>query len=364
MNSPATVRFNDPPVTGYNSMDVDESTVSRMSTDQLYFGPADDPESCSVSSNGPEVFSPISDHSRPAQCDQPGLPVHPDLYIGPEDDLMAGMHDQSLPAQPDMLGLAIHPDLYLRPDEDIMTEIPDPSPPGPTYHPDVPIHPDLYLGPDEDLMPEFLAPKSNPNPTLKVSIIPEIPLAPTTRVFDVTDEEDKFFDYKSLLAQPDQPGFPIHPDMYLGPEDDLIDCEVKQECADSDSEVSGAPVVSRASIAKSPEHDLPHPDVTYEELLAMVRDLRPFESYNHTGIQSIQDGVQDYKQRHGHIPNPSIQQLLEAERPFRTAWAKTSDKLRRADEDLQKLQRAECLTSEMLKVLDSLILRFEDQIQM
>ncbi|KAG2128376.1 uncharacterized protein EDB93DRAFT_1256674 [Suillus bovinus] len=296
-----------------DSMDVDESTVSQMSTDQLNLEPADDPESCSVSSNGLEVFSSISDHSSPAQCDQPGLPVHPDLYLGPEDDLMAGMHDQSLPAQPDMLGLAIHPDLYLGPDEDIMTEIPDPSPPAQPYHPDVPIHPDLYLGPDEDFMPEF---------------------------------HDK-----SLPAQPDQPGSPIHPDMYLGPEDDLIDCEVKQEHADSDSEVSGAPVVSRAY-------------VTYEELLAMVRDLRPFESYNHTGIQSIQDRVWDYKQQHRHIPDPSIQQLLKAERPFQTAWAETSDKLRRADEDLWRLQRAECLTSEMLKVLDSLILRFEDQIQM
>ncbi|KAG2154493.1 uncharacterized protein EDB93DRAFT_1248294 [Suillus bovinus] len=169
--------------------------------------------------------------------------------------------------------------------------------------------------------------------------------------------------------------------MYLGPEDDLINYEVKQERADSDSEVSGALVVSRAcrflptiqdSLLNSspkrlqnlPECDLPHTDVTYEELLAMVWDLRPFESYNHTGIQSIQDWVRDYKQRHGHIPNPSIQQLLKAERPFRTAWAETSDKLRRADEDLRRLQRAECLTSEMLKVLDSAILRFEDQIQM
>ncbi|KAG2158035.1 uncharacterized protein EDB93DRAFT_1246527 [Suillus bovinus] len=326
MNSPATVRFNDPPVTEYNSMDVGESTVSRMSTDQLNLGLADDPESCSVSSNGPEFFSQISDHSPPAQCDQPGLPVYPDLYLGPEDDLMAGMHDQSHPAQPDMPGLAIHPDLYLGPDEDIMTEIPDPSPLAQPYHPDVPIHPDLYLGPDEDFMPEF----------------PD----------------------KSLPAQPDQPGSPIHPDMYLGPEDDLIDCEVKLEHADLDSGVSGAPVVSRALIAKSPERDLPHPDVTYEELLAMVRDLRPFESYNNTGIQSIQDRVWDYKQQHRHIPDPSIQQLLEAERPFQTAWAETSDKLRRADEDLQRLQRAECLTSKMLKVLDSLILRFEDQIQM
>ena len=41
---------------------------------------------------------------------------------------------------------------------------------------------------------QYTAPKTNPNPTLKASTIPEIPLAPTTRVFDVTDEEDEFFD--------------------------------------------------------------------------------------------------------------------------------------------------------------------------
>ncbi|KAG2141390.1 uncharacterized protein EDB93DRAFT_1294507 [Suillus bovinus] len=258
MNSPATVRFNDPPVTEYNSMDVDGSTVSWMSTDGLYLGPADDPESCSVSSNGPEVFSPISDHSPPAQCDQPGLPVHLDLYLRPEDDLMAGMHNQSLLAEPDMPSLAIHLDLYLGPDEDLMTGIPDPLPPAQPYQPDVPIHPNLYLGPDEDFIPEF----------------PD----------------------KSLLAQSDQLGFPIHPDMYLGPEDDLINCDVKQECADLNSEVSGALVVSRSLIAKSPKRDLPHPDVTYEELLAMVWEFQPFQSYNHTGIQSIQDWLRDYKQ--------------------------------------------------------------------
>ncbi|KAG2153438.1 uncharacterized protein EDB93DRAFT_1270994 [Suillus bovinus] len=41
---------------------------------------------------------------------------------------------------------------------------------------------------------QYTAPKSNPNPTLKASIIPEIPLAPTTCVFNMIDEEDEFFD--------------------------------------------------------------------------------------------------------------------------------------------------------------------------
>ncbi|KAG2158274.1 uncharacterized protein EDB93DRAFT_1246129 [Suillus bovinus] len=47
---------------------------------------------------------------------------------------------------------------------------------------------------DQDNGRQYTAPNSNPNPTMKASIIPEIPLAPTTHVFDVTDEEDKFFD--------------------------------------------------------------------------------------------------------------------------------------------------------------------------
>ena len=77
-------------------------------------------------------------------------------------------------------------------------------------------------------------------------------------------------------------------------------------------------------------------------------------------VQSIQDRLGDYKHRHGNLRDPSIPQLLEAERPFRTAWADTSDKLRRADEDLRRMQRAERMTVEMLKVVESLIDEFED----
>jgi hypothetical protein len=81
-------------------------------------------------------------------------------------------------------------------------------------------------------------------------------------------------------------------------------------------------------------------------------------------VQSVQDRLGDYKHCSGDLPDPSIPLLLEAERTFRIAWLDTSDKLRRADADLQRLQRAQRMSVEMLKVVDSLINRFEDQIPM
>jgi len=40
------------------------------------------------------------------------------------------------------------------------------------------------------------------------------------------------------------------------------------------------------------------------------------------------------------------------------AWAETSDKLRRADADLRRMQRAQQLISKLLKVVDTLIAQF------
>ncbi|KAG1802804.1 uncharacterized protein HD556DRAFT_1437866 [Suillus plorans] len=152
MGSPATVRFNEPPVTQYDSMDVDDSTEFQISTDQLYLGPDDDTDSYPVSSSGPDVLSFIPDQSPPGHADQPGLPIYPDLYLRPEDNLM-----------------------------------------------------------------------------------PEIPT---------------------------------------------------------------------------------QSDVTNADLLSMVLEFWPFGSYHHTGLQSIQDRLDDYRHQHGNLPDPYIQQLLEAERPF------------------------------------------------
>jgi len=46
------------------------------------------------------------------------------------------------------------------------------------------------------------------------------------------------------------------------------------------------------------------------------------------------------------------------------AWAETSDKLRRADADLQRMQRAQQLSSELLKAVDTLIAQFDNQLHM
>ncbi|KAG1738325.1 uncharacterized protein EDB91DRAFT_1082722 [Suillus paluster] len=88
MNSHPTVRFNDPPATEYYSMDVDDSTQSGTSTDDLYLGLDDDIEDDSVSSSGPGVLAAIPDQLPPAQYDQPVQYIDPDLYLGPDEDLI------------------------------------------------------------------------------------------------------------------------------------------------------------------------------------------------------------------------------------------------------------------------------------
>ncbi|KAG0694350.1 hypothetical protein DFH29DRAFT_1006421 [Suillus ampliporus] len=236
MSSHPAVRFNEPPVTDYNAMDLDESSVSRVSLDDLYLGPDDDIDYDSVSSGPLDVLAEI-----------------PGTFIN-------------------SLGS---------------------SPP----------------------------------------------------------------------AQPDQPALPIDPDLYLGPEDDLIDVDELPDSADADPDAPAPPEVSM-SYETSTELHAEQPELTNEDLYSMVREFRPFGSFEHTGLKSIKDRLGDYTRRNGDLPDPSIPQLLEAERPFRMAWAETSDKLKRADADLQRLQRAERMSVEMLKVVDSLIDRLEEQIQM
>ncbi|KAG2113684.1 hypothetical protein DEU56DRAFT_905406 [Suillus clintonianus] len=56
MSSHPAVRFNDPPVTDCNAMDVDDSSMGRVSPDDLdglYLGPEDDLEHVSMSSGPP-----------------------------------------------------------------------------------------------------------------------------------------------------------------------------------------------------------------------------------------------------------------------------------------------------------------------
>ncbi|KAG1795856.1 uncharacterized protein BJ212DRAFT_1306481 [Suillus subaureus] len=69
-------------------MDVDESTVSRASLDDLYLGPDDDIEYDSPSSGSLDVLAAIPNQSPLAQADHPGFLIDPDLYLGPEDDII------------------------------------------------------------------------------------------------------------------------------------------------------------------------------------------------------------------------------------------------------------------------------------
>ncbi|KAG2141230.1 hypothetical protein DEU56DRAFT_911335 [Suillus clintonianus] len=79
MSPQSTVQFNDPPVTDYNSMDVDESFVSQVSLDDLYLGSDDDIEYDSVSSGPPDALAAIPNQSPPAQADDSGCIIDPDL---------------------------------------------------------------------------------------------------------------------------------------------------------------------------------------------------------------------------------------------------------------------------------------------
>ncbi|KAG2094379.1 uncharacterized protein F5147DRAFT_657147 [Suillus discolor] len=135
------------------------------------------------------------------------------------------------------------------------------------------------------------------------------------------------------------------PDLYLGPEDTLI----------SSDDAPAVPDFPMAANSETPERQSPEPELNNEALRAMVQEFMPIGSYD-----QAENRLGDYQQRHGNLPAPTVAQLLEADRPFRVAWAETCDKLRKADADLRRMQRVRESTSEMLKVLDTLIEAFED----
>ncbi|KAG2351432.1 hypothetical protein BDR07DRAFT_1385984 [Suillus spraguei] len=145
-------------------------------------------------------------------------------------------------------------------------------------------------------------------------------------------------------------------DVYLGPDDEI----------DYDYGSSGVPDVLDAvpgiaipAHATPPKCQSPIPELSNEDLHAMLRELMPLGSYDQTECEhlivhhlnqfwiawTITNSVMAIFQR------PTVHQLLEADRPFRVAWADTSDKLRRADMDLQRLQRAKQMSSELLLMM-------------
>ncbi|KAG2065161.1 hypothetical protein BDR04DRAFT_1108957, partial [Suillus decipiens] len=71
-----SVRFDASPLTDHNSVDVDDSDVSRTSLDSLSnvcLGPDDDIEDDYLSSSGPDVLQAIPDQSLLAQGEAPNF---------------------------------------------------------------------------------------------------------------------------------------------------------------------------------------------------------------------------------------------------------------------------------------------------
>ncbi|KAG2336120.1 hypothetical protein BDR05DRAFT_953587 [Suillus weaverae] len=160
------------------------------------------------------------------------------------------------------------------------------------------------------------------------------------------------------------------PDLYLGPEDDVIEFDDAPAVPDSPMTGGSIPPISCAffmefsTVPEAPvtsnstaiEHQSPKPEMAYEDLHAMVREFMPIRSFDHT-----EHRLGDYEQCHGNLPDPTVAQLLESHRPFCNTWAETCDKLRKADADLRRMQRVRQSTIEMLEVLETLIDYFEDE---
>ncbi|KAG2030501.1 hypothetical protein BDR03DRAFT_1017057 [Suillus americanus] len=130
-------------------------------------------------------------------------------------------------------------------------------------------------------------------------------------------------------GQADDTGCLIDPDLYLRPEDDVIDVDEFPDAADPptfDPATSEVSISSNKSFTELPADQL---ELDFEEVHLMARELHPFGKYQHPEYQSIRDRLRDYTRRAGGLPDPSLQQLLEAKRPFQTAWAETSDRLKK-----------------------------------
>ncbi|KAG2050469.1 hypothetical protein BDR06DRAFT_974535 [Suillus hirtellus] len=250
MSSQPGVKFHDPPVTEFTSMDVDESSQSWMSLDPLdniYLGLDDELDSDSGSSSGLDVLNVIPNPSSLALVD----------------------------------GLALYDDL------------------------------DLYLGPEDTLISSDDAP-----------VVPDFPMAGEITLSIPWSPFMAFPQRMNQLWSLIQPLWVYQGHPYL---------------------------------VETPECQSPELELNNEALCAMVQEFMPIGSYD-----QAENCLGDYQQHHGNLPAPTVAQILEADRPFRMAWAETCDKLRKADADLQRMQRIRESTSEMLKVLDTLIEAFED----
>ncbi|KAG2132236.1 hypothetical protein BD769DRAFT_1666254 [Suillus cothurnatus] len=126
------------------------------------------------------------------------------------------------------------------------------------------------------------------------------------------DVLDTFLD-QSLLVYSDDIALFNDLALYLGPDDELIDCDEDLACADIDSNSLATQEGSLSAHVTSPRHHSASPELTNEELYSMVQEFWPLGSYDHTGLQSIKDQLAHNQEHHGNLPDPSIQQLLKTD---------------------------------------------------
>ncbi|KAG1834746.1 hypothetical protein EV424DRAFT_1360661, partial [Suillus variegatus] len=173
---------------------------------------------------------------------------------------------------------------------------------------------------------------------------------------DELDSDSGSSDSLNAIPDPSHPaladGLALYndPDLYLGPEDTFISSDdapavpnfpmaVNESTPKPHPATPAEPEAPNPSNSEPPARQSPEPELNNKALCAMVQEFMPVGSYDQAEIQTIVDHLGDYQQRHENLPAPTVAQLLEADRPFRMAWAETSDKLRKADADLRRMQR-------------------------
>jgi hypothetical protein len=185
MRSQPAVRFYEPPVTEYNSMDVDDSTESRISLGMLCFQ-----YSSQLTGDGPDALD--------------------DVYLGPDDETESRI-SSGMCCFEYILQLTGH---LLDPSEDV------------------------YLGPDDEIdydsgssgVPDVLDAVSGRFLTSPLD-------SPTVDVHSIHPDH-------LCPAQPEELPLFNDPDLYLGPDDDLIDCDEAPECADVETDAPAIPGIA------------------------------------------------------------------------------------------------------------------------
>ena len=60
------------------------------------------------------------------------------------------------------------------------------------------------------------------------------------------------------------------------------------------------------------------------------------------------------------IPEPSLRDIVELERPFHTAFVDNTDKLHRATKDLRRMEKQRAMNLELLDMLDRFITKVQE----